>query len=182
MKRTVAILLSFFFFLSVGLSKVPCDSTYEEEKDSVIVQVQFENPITLIDDNRTLQMWTEFIETKFKTDSAFIGTFDKLISEYKTSQERRYESAMDYLQRISGWSEEKISTTLHKNTQLKRIAILLFLIVFALIYSLGVAAKTDVKIVFLFWFIFFILELSVFLLTYIKSDFYQLHQLIKLAG
>ena len=86
--------------------EVPADS-------SMTIQFEFDNPRILIDDYRNFQAWAELVRSGAEVDSALIEAitaWGMTLEQYIVSQERRYESAMDYLTRRTGLSIDKIET------------------------------------------------------------------------
>ena len=84
---------------------------------SMTIQLEFDNPRILIDDYRNFQAWAELMRSGAEVDSALIETFTAMgmtLIQYIEAQERRYESAMDYLTRRTGLSIDTIETIYEK--------------------------------------------------------------------
>lgn len=111
MKRFRILILSFLFMFLVSFTNgITQEPTYAKDS-TVIHQVQFENPRILIDDYRSFQAWREYVESDMEVDSAMRAAFERIgqsFDQYVAFQERRYESAMDYMTRRTGYSLDEI--------------------------------------------------------------------------
>ena len=118
--------------------EMPADS-------SMTIQVEFGNPRILIDDYRNFQAWSELVRSGAKVDSALIETFTEMgmtLTQYIDAQERRYESAMDYLTRRTGLSIETIEATYEKKRKTD-ISLIVFAGVLLLIAWYSAFGKTN---------------------------------------
>lgn len=104
-----------FLFLPSFTNSDP--QTIVRADSSMTVQLEFANPRILIDDYRNFQAWAELVRSGAEVDSTIIETFTTMgmtLVQYIESQERRYESAMDYLTRRTGLSIDTIDTAYEK--------------------------------------------------------------------
>ncbi len=112
---------------------------------SMIIQLEFDNPRILIDDYRNFQAWAELVRSGAKVDSALIETVTTMgmtLIQYIEAQERRYESAMDYLTRRTDLSIETIETTYEKKRKTD-ISLIVFAGVLLLIAWYSAFGKTN---------------------------------------
>lgn len=141
MKRlilTVVFLLGYLIFTgsSIGPDET---SKYISSGDSATLEVKFQNPRVIVSDERTSDAITSYLRDR---DSLLTASVKEFFRETKDvieqDQERRYESAMDYLSRSTGLSPPEIKDGIE--TAVRRDN------AFKLSYSLIVIA-----LVFLWW-------------------------------
>jgi len=126
----VVLLLGFLFS-----SHTPYDpgvSSTTVDKDSTTLEVKFQNPRVIVEDNRTVNTITEYLKNKNSIGEDVITFLQSVDQTVKKDQERRYESALDYLSRRSSISKEDI--ILNLNTYIKKRNIIS--IVFATLFIL----------------------------------------------
>lgn len=141
--RILFMLACMFIFSSSFTSNKPQDKVYTDS--SMIIQLQFENPRILIDDYRDFQAWAELVRSGAEVDSALIEALTNwgmTLEQYLVSQERRYESAMDYLTRRTGLSINTIETTYEKKRKTD-ISLIVFAGVLLLIAWYSAFGKTN---------------------------------------
>ena len=163
---------------------------------SMIIQIEFENPRILIDDYRNFQAWSELVRSGAEVDSALIETFTAMgmtLIQYIEAQERRYESAMDYLTRRTGISIDTIETSYEKKRKTD-IMLIIFAFVLLLISFYSAFARTTKNriggwrrqvAVFTVYIISFGLGMALLyhlLLYTINSDYQYLNQMLNLSG
>jgi hypothetical protein len=108
--------------------EVPADS-------SMTIQLKFDNPRILIDDYRNFQAWAELVRSGVEVNSALTEALSDLgmtIDQYIVFQERRYESAMDYLTRRTDLSVDTIEKLYDKKRKTD-ISLIIFAFVLLLI-------------------------------------------------
>jgi hypothetical protein len=137
MKRllaTVVLLLGFLF--TTGFTSDPVNSEYVSGRDSTTVEVKFQNPRVIISDERTGEAIANFMQERDSLFEAFVtdfgGTSDELIALLETDQERRYESAMDYLSRRLNMSPDNIIEIISDNISRQNRLFLVFAIMLTL--------------------------------------------------
>jgi hypothetical protein len=163
---------------------------------SMTIQLEFENPRILIDDYRNFQVWAELMRSGAKVDSALIEALTAIgitLEQYIVSQERRYESAMDYLTRRTDLSIETIETT-YENKRKSDIFLISFAFVLLLIawYSAfgktnknrigGWARQVGIFTVYIMAFGIATTLLYYLLLFTINSDYQYMNQMLNLSG
>ena len=137
MKKLRILFMTAFMFVFLS-SFTNGEPKIEPQSDSsMTIQVEFQNPRILIDDYRDFQTWSELVRSGAEVDSALTETLTVMgmtLTQYIASQERRYESAMDYLTRRTGLSIDTIEKTYKKerltHLYLTILAFVLFIITF----------------------------------------------------
>jgi len=127
MKRillSVVLLLGLLF--NTSFSNGPENAiVHKTDKDSTTLEVKFQNPRVVISDERTSEAITTYFKERDLNTTEFISFLQNAMSVIEKDQERRYESAMDYLSRETGLSSYRIKShveqTIKRNTVLKLI-------------------------------------------------------------
>ncbi len=136
MKRmllSVVFLLGFLFTSS--FSNGPEEQTvYKSGRDSTTLEVKFQNPRVIISDERTSEAITTYFKERDSLSVAVLQFLDEAKDVMQQDQERRYESAMDYLSRRYDLSpiiiESNIKQTIQRHNRLKlSYAILTFIVI-----------------------------------------------------
>ena len=192
--RILLMLLCMFLFLPSFTNGDPEPVTSADS--SMTIQVEFANPRILIDDYRSFQAWSELVRSGAEVDSALIESFTKMgmtLDQYIVSQERRYESAMDYLTRRTGLSIDTIETSYEKKRKTD-IMLIIFAFVLLLISFYSAFAKTTknriggwrrqvaVFAVYTTAFGLGMVLLYYLLLFTVNSDYQYLNQMLNLSG
>lgn len=135
MKRillSVVLLLGFLFTSS--FSNGPEEQiVYKSGRDSTTLEVKFQNPRVIISDERTSEAITTYFRERDSLSVAVLRFLDEAQDVMQQDQERRYESAMDYLSRRYDLSptiiESNIKQTIHLHNMLKlSYAIMTFIV------------------------------------------------------
>lgn len=197
--RKLLILLFAFFTLSSFTNGNP--STVNQKVDSIYMQFMFENPRILIDDYRDFQAWTNQMRKSTEFDSALIKVLKDAgmsFDQYVESQERRYESAMDYLTRRTNYSMEAIEIMCERKTKSDLVLVVLsaFLLLSAAIIAFRDTSHKSKRlkrsnswprqiaifVVLLIIFLGLVSALYYLLLFTMNSDYHHMLQLLNLSG
>lgn len=132
MLLSVVFLLGFLFTSS--FSNGPEEQTvYKSGRDSTTLEVKFQNPRVVISDERTSEAITTYFKERDSLSVAVLQFLDEAKDVMQQDQERRYESAMDYLSRRYDLSpiiiESNIKQTIQRHNRLKLSYAILTLIV-----------------------------------------------------
>lgn len=127
MKRllfSVVVLLGFLF--NTGFSNDPeMNTVTQANRDTTTLQVKFQNPRVIISDERTSEAITTYFKERDSSSTKIASFLERAVSVIEKDQERRYESALDYLSQESGLSPETVKLTveqaIRRNTVLKLI-------------------------------------------------------------
>lgn len=136
MKRflfTVVLLLG--LLVSSAFSSDPENSTTISSRDSATLEVKFQNPRLVVSDERTSEAVSQYLEGRDSLYTGLFGTLDRAVDIVERDQERRYESAMDYLSRRTQVPPDKLVQILSDNISRKRKLNLIFsLLITILVY------------------------------------------------
>jgi len=193
--RILLTLACMFLFLPSFTNGDP--KTEIRSDSSVIIQVEFDNPRILIDDYRDFKTWSELVRSGAEVDSALIETLTEMgvtLSQWIVSQERRYESAMDYLTRMTGLSITTIENAYEKKrrTDIELLVFSFILLIISFYTAFNYKAKKKMNntwnrqvAIFMVYNILFglgILLLYHLLLFTINSDYHYINQMLNLSG
>jgi len=122
----LSVVLLLGFLLTTGFSNDPGKITVQEvNRDTTTLQVTFQNPRVVISDERTSEAITTYFKERDSTSTKVAAFLERAVSVIEQDQERRYESAMDYLSRETGLSSYNIKSNVEqvikRNTVLKLI-------------------------------------------------------------
>ena len=163
---------------------------------SMTIQLKFDNPRILFDDYRDFQAWSELMRSGAEVDSALIEAltdWGMTLEQYIVSQERRYESAMDYLTRKTGLSIDRIESLYEskRKTDIWFISFAFVLLLIAFYSALGRTYKNSIGgwrrqvAIFTMYIISFSIGATLLyylLLRTVNSDYHYLNQMLNLSG
>ena len=110
-KWFLTLIFPFLFVILSGFGYPQENVEKKTQSDSTTITLKFQNPNLKIVDERNLDLITKFIEERDASENAIAGAINQ-VSGYLPymveNQERRYESAMDYLERTTLYSTNEI--------------------------------------------------------------------------
>ena len=181
--------LLFLLFSSFGY---PQDTTTGKVAKEDSLYIKFQNPNITVNDTRNLDIMQSMIDRNLQTDSEVASAIRELnvfLPYIVESQERRYESALDYLSRTSGQPTNKIIKYIRQKRLIEAIqsvvlmTYILFNFLYIIVYTNEDWRKYLSKIVSVATLgVLLYIVLSTFLSAVVfgqMTDFYSLMQLIE---
>jgi len=181
----------FGFLSSFTKSEIITDTSGQT---STNVYVEFENPRILIDDYRTYKALADMMRSNTEFDSAVIENMANANTnwqKYIESQERRYESSMDYLTRKTGKTIDEIYKAYEKRRK-TRISIAIFgilSVIFAFFTALndknkkgGWPAQWALFTLMIFVSALLMMLVDGLLLYTVNSDYHYINTILNLSG